>query len=77
MTFKEFEAWCNQRACDGCWGVLEAMTCIDILETVRKKWFWKREKFWQEEYAVDVMEQIVNPIEKKIAEVGRIADEHI
>lgn len=70
MTFKEFEAWCNQRACDGCWGMLEAMTCIDILKTVRKKWFLKREKFWQEEYADDVMEQIVNPIEKKIKEVA-------
>ena len=69
MTFKEFEAWCNQRACDACWGMLEAMTCIDILKTVRKKWLWKREKFWQEEYATDVMEQIVNPIEKKIAEM--------
>lgn len=77
MTFKEFEAWCNQRACDGCWGMLEAMTCIDILETVRKKWFWKREKFWKEEYAIDVIEQIINPIEKKIAELGRTADEHI
>lgn len=77
MTFKEFEAWCNQRACDGCWGMLEAMTCIDILETIRKKWFWKRERFWQGEYAVDVMEQIVTPIEKKIEELGRTADEHI
>lgn len=77
MTFKEFEAWCNQRACDGCWGMLEAMTCIDILKTVRKKWFWQREKFWKEEYATDVMEQIVNPIEKKITELGRTADEHI
>lgn len=77
MKFKEFEAWCNQRACDGCWGMLEAMTCIDILGTVRKKWFWKRERFWQEKYAADVMEQIVNPIEKKIAELGRTADEHI
>ena len=70
MKFKEFESWCNQRACDGCWGMLEAMTCIDILKTVRKKWFWKREKFWKEEYADDVMEQIVNPIENKIKEVA-------
>lgn len=77
MTFKEFEAWCNRHACDGCWGMLEAMTCIDIPGTVRKKWLWKREKFWQEEYATDVMEQIVNPIEKKIAELGRTADEYI
>ena len=77
MTFREFESWCNQRACDGCWGMLEAMTCIDILKTVRKKWLWKREKFWQEEYATDVTEQIVNPIEKKITELGRTADDNI
>lgn len=69
MTFKEFESWCNQRACDGCWGGLDSMVCIDIIQTVNEKWFWKREKFWQEEYADDVMEQIVNPIEKKIKEV--------
>ncbi|WP_317398807.1 hypothetical protein [Anaerotruncus colihominis] len=69
MTFKEFEAWCNQRACDGCWGMLDAMVCIDIIEKVRKQRFWKREKFWQEKYSDDVMEQIVSPIERKIEEV--------
>lgn len=77
MTFKKFEAWCNQRACEACWGMLEAITCIDIIGQVREKRFWKREKFWQEEYATDVMEQIVNPIEKKIAELGKTEDEHI
>lgn len=71
MTFKEFEAWCNRRACDACWGILEAMTCIDIIKKVREKWFWKREKFWKEEYASDVVEQIVKPIEKKIEEAMR------
>lgn len=71
MTFKEFEAWCNRRACDGCWGMLDAMICIDILGKVRKKWFWKREKLWQEKYANDVVEQIVNPINKKIVEEMR------
>lgn len=35
MTFKQFEAWCNQRACDACWGMLEAMTCIDIIGKVQ------------------------------------------
>lgn len=69
MKFKEFEAWCNQRACDGCWGMLDAMVCIDIIGEVRKQRFWKREKFWQEKYSDDVMEQIVSPIERKIEEV--------
>ena len=51
--------------------MLEAMTCIDIIGKVREKRFWKREKFWQEEYASDVVEQIVNPINKKIEEAMR------
>ena len=71
MKFREFVSWCNQRAADGCWGMLEAMVCIDIMETVRKERFWKREKFWKEKYADDVLEQIVNPIEKKIEEMFR------
>lgn len=71
MKFREFVSWCNQRAADGCWGMLEAMVCIDIMETVRKEWFWKREKFWQDKYANDVLEQIVTPIEKKIEEMVR------
>ena len=25
MKYKEFIRWCNERACDGCWGMLEAM----------------------------------------------------
>lgn len=72
MKFKEFESWCNRRACDGCWGMLDAMVCIDIIKTIRKKWFWKREKLWREKYSADVMEQIVNPIEKKIEEMKNI-----
>lgn len=71
MKFREFVSWCNQRATDGCWGMLEAMVCVDIIETVRKERFWKREKFWKEKYADDVLEQIVNPIEKKIEEMVR------
>ena len=71
MKFREFVSWCNQRAADGCWGMLEAMVCVDIIETVRKERFWKREKFWKEKYADDVLEQIVNPIEKKIEEMLR------
>lgn len=29
MKFREFVSWCNQRAVDGCWGMLEAMVCVD------------------------------------------------
>ena len=36
MKFKEFVNWCNERTCDGCWGMLEAMTCIDLINEIRK-----------------------------------------
>lgn len=69
VKFKEFVKWCNERACDGCWGMIEAMACIDLVQTVRKQTFWKREKFWKQEYEKQVLDEIVNPINKKIAEV--------
>lgn len=68
MTFKEFTRWCNERACDGCWGMIEAMTCIDIASGINKMHFWKREKYWQSEYESRVLNEIVNPINNKIAE---------
>lgn len=39
MTFKEFTA------CDGRWGMVEAMVCIDLMAEIRKLSFWKRENF--------------------------------
>lgn len=45
MKFKEFVNWCNERACDGCWGMLTAMASIDLIQQVRKIPFWRREKF--------------------------------
>jgi hypothetical protein len=69
MTFKEFSKWCNHRAGDGCWGSVEAMICIDIIQTVNKVPFWKREKFWKLNYEEPVLNEIVKPIEKKIKEV--------
>lgn len=68
MKFKEFAVWCNERACDGCWGMIEAMACIDLIKTVREKPFWKREKFWREEYEQRVLNEIVNPINRMIDE---------
>lgn len=69
MKFKEFENWCNERACDGCWGMLEAMTCIGLIKEIRKSPFWKREKLWKENYEQQVLEEIINPIEKKLKEM--------
>jgi hypothetical protein len=34
MTYKEFKEWCNDRACDGAWGVYQAMTYIKIMEAI-------------------------------------------
>ena len=50
---------------------LEKIGCSCIIEIVHKKWFWKREKFWKDNYASDVMELVVNPIEKKIEKLRR------
>lgn len=66
MTYNQYNTWCNERACDGCWGMIEAMACIDILNKIKKVPFWKREKEWQNKYAKDVYEQIVKPINEKI-----------
>lgn len=45
MKFKEFENWCNERACDGCWGTLTAMVCIDLIGKVKKPHFGKERNF--------------------------------
>lgn len=73
MTFKEFVAWCNERACDGCWGMNTAMVCIDVMSEVRKhsRLGFRRERFWRENFESDVLEQIVNPINEKIEKVKR------
>ena len=69
MTFKQFSHWCNERACDGLWGMLDALVCIDIHNEINKHPFWKREKVWREQYLGKVMTEIINPIEKKISEM--------
>ena len=69
MKFKEFVNWCNARACDGCWGMLEAIACINLINEIMKIQFWKREKIWKENYEQQVLEEIINPIEKKLDEM--------
>lgn len=68
MTFKQFLRWCDERAHDGCWGMLEALICLDILDEMRKLPFWKRKKKWRE-YERDVVTQIVEPTNTKIREL--------
>lgn len=68
MKFKEFAAWCNERAADGCWGPIEAMCCCDAAGSIYKYPFWEREKIWQTQYKDDVM-PIVEATNQKIKEV--------
>lgn len=75
MKFKEFKSWCNDRAADGCWGMLDAMVCIDLIHELRKVPFWKREKVWREQYENQVINEIVNPINEKIKEYLARSDE--
>ena len=34
MTYKEFKKFCNERACDGRWSFLEAISCLKIIEEI-------------------------------------------
>jgi len=69
MKFKEFSAWCNRRACDGCWGLREAQKCIATAQYIYTFPKWKREKVWKElsvEFGID---KIVDATNQKIKEI--------
>jgi len=34
MTYVEFKDWCNARACDGQWSMVQAATCIAAINDV-------------------------------------------
>ena len=65
MTFKEFNEWCENRACDGCWDKSTAICCIEICRKINALPFWKRNKEWNrlKDY---VEKEIVQVIEKKL-----------
>ena len=61
LTYKEFKEFCNQRACDGRWSMLETMAYLDVIDeidkikvkflgliTLKKKTELAREKAWQD-----------------------------
>lgn len=68
MSYKEFRKWCDKRAHDGCWGMLEALTCCGIVGEIGKLPFWKREREWRkvEQWVVS---EIVEPINVMIREL--------
>jgi hypothetical protein len=71
MTYKEFKRWCNERCCDGLWGLNVAKACIDALSHIGKKPFWKREKAWQELNRNTGITLYVHDINTKIVEALR------
>ena len=68
MSYKEFKRWCNERASDGCWGLLEAMICCNIVSKIQNHPFWMREKKWRE-CEQEVVTGIVEPTNAKIREL--------
>ena len=50
--------------------MIESMVCIDIISNIRKLPFWKRKKAWMEKEQ-QVLNEIVNPINRKIKEMNR------
>ena len=66
MKYKEFNDWCNERACDGRWGLREAMACVDICHLFSYIPKWKREEAWQHFQSRDVLELIVTETNKII-----------
>lgn len=71
MNYKQFLKWCNERACDGCWGLHEAIICSRIAETLYELPFWKRNKFWHNvNKDFKIVELFVEPTNKKIEEYG-------
>lgn len=69
MTYRQFRAWCNKRAADGCWSMMTAMFCLHIIGEMEKIPFWKRKKVWKEKYEEEIKRDIVEPIEEKMIEV--------
>ena len=68
MTFKQFEQWCNERSCDGCWGYEEASLCIEVIATLRKIPFWRRGKVWKK-IKTRMEYEVINPTNRKIQEI--------
>lgn len=48
MSFKEFDEWCNARACDGMWSLDIAINSCIILDKMFKTPIWRRRKKWKE-----------------------------
>ena len=72
MKFKEFVAWCNERACDGAWGIRTGVACMEIMRQVNLRPFWAREKEWQRmNHDFEIEKLIVQPINESLDRAER------
>lgn len=69
MRYKQFVDWCNCRAADGCWGINEAIICIDVMKTVDTFPFFIRDKVWHTYHEDYILQNIVTPIDEKISKL--------
>ena len=60
ITLKEFGAFCNERAFDGCWNPESAVRCIEIYRECMSKPFWKRKRYFQEHYGEIITKFVKN-----------------
>lgn len=47
MSYQDFKKYCNDRASDGQWSMLEAMACLDIIkeiDSIKVKGFFKKKE---------------------------------
>lgn len=47
MSYEEFKSWCNARACDGQWSLLEAMACLQVIreiDSIKVRGFFKKKR---------------------------------
>lgn len=66
MTHKQFINWCNERACDGLWDFITAITCLNIIEQMKRTPFYKKKKKWKEFEATAI--ELVNAINARLTD---------
>lgn len=65
MKYKEFVDWCNDRACDGYWSMMDAAACIDIMHHVESFTIMKREEQFQKLAEEIHLVEGINEIQRK------------
>lgn len=66
MKYKEFVNWCNERACDGWWGMDLTMLCIGVMQDIIKEFFWEKVKAWRKHELYEYICQHISQINIKI-----------